>query len=123
MEKNIKKYEKIKLEEMSNLFPESTGLTVKLWISSKSGREKHTARIKATTTEGSYSISIYGEPEIKKIRGKDVLSAFQIKKIKEFIKKNKKALLAHWNAEIDSKTFTQKIKKICKILKKKGPFP
>jgi len=106
----LKKYERIKFEEMSNLFPNNTGLPVTLWISSKSGREKHQARIKATTNDGELSISIFGQPEIKKIKGKIKLSSYQIRKILNFIKIHQKTLLDHWNAKIDSITFGNKIK-------------
>jgi hypothetical protein len=37
----MKRYERLKLEEMSNLFPADTGLKHIVWISTKSGREKH----------------------------------------------------------------------------------
>ncbi len=48
------------------MFPENTGLSVKLFISSKPGRESRAARITATINDGIYRISIYGEPIIKK---------------------------------------------------------
>lgn len=109
-EKYERKY--MKLEEMSNLFPDSTGLDIPVWISSKSGREKHNARIKIMNNDGEVSISIYGEPEIKKMKGKIKLSGRQISNIKKFIALNRDTLLNHWNGLIDSKTFGERIKKI-----------
>lgn len=102
----------IKLEEMSNLYPDNTGLDVPIWISSKSGREKHHARIKVMTDDGEVSISIVGAPELKNTKGKIKLNAKQFANITKFIELNRDTLLDHWNGKIDSKTFGEQIKKI-----------
>jgi len=104
--------EKEFLCEMSNLFPDSTGINYTLWISSKSGREKHQARIKLSNSDGEVVISIWGIPQIKAKSGKIRISGQELKNIKNFIELNKDTLLAHWNGEIDSKTFGSRIKHI-----------
>jgi hypothetical protein len=97
---------------MSNLFPDSTGINYTLWLSSKSGREKHQARIKISNSDGEASISIWGEPQIKSKKGKIVIDGKSFNAIKKFIELNKEVLMQHWNGEIDSKTFANSIKSI-----------
>jgi len=109
----MKKYtrisEKEKLYEMSNLFPQDTGLDFTMWITTKSGREKHNARIKLNNSDGEIIISIFGKPEIKGKKGKIIVSGKQMKKIVKFIELNRDVLLKHWSGETSSKQFGKDI--------------
>jgi len=57
--------EKEELFEMSNFWPKDTGLEYVIWVSAKSGREKHGARIKVDVDTNSIPVSIEDTPEIK----------------------------------------------------------
>lgn len=100
------------LFEMSNLFSNKTGLKYTIWIATKSGREKHSARIKIDGTDWVFSISISNNPEIKDKKGKVDISAKDLNDIKQFIVKNQDTLLDHWNGLIDSADLVKQIKKI-----------
>ena len=102
MESRYKK----KFYEMANLTKEDTGLPYIIWITPSSGKEKHWARIKVQKKYGEkaindmFSITISDNPEI--IGNQDVgeIKIKDIEKIKNFIKKNKNALLSVWNDEV-----------------------
>lgn len=112
-EKYVPFFENERLEEMSNLGFNSTGLVgYTLWITSKSGREGHAARIKLSNSDGEVSISIFGDPGIKEKSGKIRISGKDMKMIKRFIALNKTALMNHWNGITDSKEFGNAIKKL-----------
>jgi hypothetical protein len=104
----MKRY-KQELFEMSNFFPNTTGLDYTIWVSTKSGKEKHWARIKISNTDGEASISISDNPEIKDKKGKIKINSTSFNKIKKFIKMNQQVLLDHWNGLIDSKELSQKL--------------
>lgn len=101
-----------KLDEMSNLFPEETGLNYKVWLSTKSGRERHSSRIKISNSDGEVIFSIWGEPKVVGRRGKLLLSGKDFRKIIKFIKLNQETLLLHWEGKTSSKQFTNAIKSI-----------
>lgn len=112
----MKKYapltERNRLTEMSNLFPEDTGLDFTVWISTRSGRERHNARIKISNSEGEATIMIWGNPKIKSKKGKIYISGKQLKNIEKFIELNRDTLMSHWNGEISSAEFVRRIRKI-----------
>ena len=100
------------LYEMSNLFPNRTGLKYTIWILTKSGREKHGPRIKVFNKDWSISVSIDNNPEIKDQKGKVNIKNKDLKDIYKFILLNKKTLLDHWNGKIDSADLSEKLEKI-----------
>lgn len=102
----------IKLYEMSNFFPDKTGLKYTMWISTMSGKEKHWARIKLSNTEGYIEVSIWGEPKIKEKKGNIKISGKDFKNIVKFIKLNKETLMNHWLGSIDSGTLRDDLQKI-----------
>lgn len=112
LNKYIPLIERNRLTEMSNLFPEDTGLDFIVWISTKSGREKHNARIKISNSDGEAVITIWGEPKIKNKKGKIFINSKQFKNLNKFISLNREALIKHWNGEISSVQFVNLIKKI-----------
>ena len=86
--------------EMSNLTPDDTGLPFIIWISPKSGKEGHWARIKVEYEGNYYSMSIDDNPEWKiKSHIKIPFSGRQINLIKKFVKLNKDILLQYWNSQ------------------------
>jgi len=86
--------------EMSNLTPEDTGLPFIIWISPKSGKEGHWARIKVEYNNKLYSMSIDDNPEWKiKDHIKIPVPIKQTKKIIDFVKQNKNILLDYWNSK------------------------
>lgn len=108
-------YKKIfndKLYEMSNFFPEDTGVPFTIWITTKSGREKHNARIKISTSDGEAVVMIWGKPVVKEWSGKIHITGKPWKALEKFILLNQEALLSHWAGEISSAQLAKKIKKI-----------
>lgn len=116
----MKKYifkidEKVKLEEMSNIRPDKTGLKMVIWIFPYTGKEKHWARIKVSKHYGNkvssdlFTVTIDDEPEVIGSTG-DIKSS-DIEKVISFVKNNKKVLLQVWNDEIDSIDAAKKFKK------------
>jgi hypothetical protein len=99
---------------MSNLYSKNTGIEgYTLWISTKTGREKHGIRVKVENNKGEIaSFSVSDIPEILK-KSKDMkINSNDLKNIKEFIIKNKKTLLKHWEGEYDSSDLINNIQKI-----------
>ena len=97
----MKRYEEVeKFFEMANLTPDDTGLPFIIWISPKSGKEKHWARIKVEYDNILYPISISGDPQFQTSGHiKIPFSGKQIKQIKKFVTSNKALLLKYWNSE------------------------
>lgn len=96
--KSIKPYKSV-FYEMSNLTSDDTGLPFIIWISPKSGKEGHWARVKVEHGGRMYSMSIDDNPEWKMpSRVKIPFTGKQTKLIKSFIKQNKDILLAYWNS-------------------------
>lgn len=107
--------EQNKFYEMSNLTPDDTGLPFITWISPKSGKEGHWARIKIEYKGKQYSFSIDDNPEWKmKSHIKNPFNSKEIKLIKQFIKQNKELLLDYWNSEgsMSMKVVFSKLKRI-----------
>jgi len=106
----MKKY-KFSLSEMSNVFPEESGLPYKLWLSTKSGREKHGARIKLEVDGEWYPLMILANGTLKwkeepPIKGRDM------KRVLKFVVLNKQEILDHWNGLTSSAQFTKSLKSI-----------
>lgn len=113
MERYIFKFfKKEPLWEMSNIFPKNTGLKYTIWIFTKSGREKHGARIKVIHSDWEISINISDNPEIKRKKGKVNIKSKDLHKIYKFIEINKNVLLDHWNGIIDTVDMIKKLKKV-----------
>jgi hypothetical protein len=103
------------LFEMSNLTKEDTGLPFIIWISPKSGKEGHWARIKVEYNNTLYPISISDDPEWKMTKQKEnPFSAKQTALIKKFIQMNKDLLLEYWNSSgtMSLKVVFKKMKKV-----------
>jgi hypothetical protein len=90
------------LYETSNLFPEDTGLSVTVWVSSR-GRAHHAALIKVCRIPGNRMVpsntTVVGiEPEQRLIEER--LPDRYLDPVKQWIALNREALLAYWNGEI-----------------------
>ena len=85
-----------KFFEMSNISTQKTGLDYIVWLSPKSGREKHYARIKIKVNDRFLSITISDNPEIK---SNVKLDSKKLNKIYAWIKLNQETLLKYWNSE------------------------
>jgi hypothetical protein len=90
------------LYQMSNLFPEDTGLPVTVWVSPR-GRARHAARIKVCRIPGNRMVpsntAVVGiEPEPRLIEG--TLPDRYLSPVMQWIALNREPLLAYWNGEI-----------------------
>jgi hypothetical protein len=111
--KDIQTIEEEDLTEMANLEPEETGLNYLIWIGPSPA--SHSDRIKVVTEKGkinpktSFSLSIEDEPKV--VAGKSTISAKELKKITNWIKKNKDILLQHARMEITDRQLRERIGK------------
>lgn len=103
-------FEKDEFQEMSNIFPRTSGLPFIVWLSHKSGREGHWARVKVVIDNNNYSVTISDNPEwINKPKN---VSEKKLNEVIEWIKLNKQTLLDHWNQKIDSAELGLNLKKL-----------
>ena len=97
--------------EMSNIFPDKTGLKYTVYVSVKQG--SHDPRIKifkGKKPQGdNFSVTIEDEP---KTIGTVFVNSKELNKIYNWVKLNKKVLLKHWNFEIDSLEMLSQLKRI-----------
>jgi hypothetical protein len=90
------------LYEMSNLFPEDTGLPVTVWVNSR-GRARHAALIKLCRIPGNRTVrsncAVVGiEAESGPIEGR--LPDRYLAPVMPWIALNREPLLAYWDGEI-----------------------
>ena len=108
------------LTEMAmTLRPQETGLPVNIWISTKESAGKqisHAARIKAMSTHDqktkaslTYSVTIHPPYTIYN-KNKVRIDVKDFKKVNEWIKANKDAILLYWEDEIGSPELLDLIK-------------
>jgi len=100
--------------EMSNLVPKNTGLRNVVWVSYK-GNIKHGPRIKVVvdrgdrvTVDNMVTVTISDNPQVIG-RG---LKAEDAKLVREFILKNKSALLDYWEGNISTSEMIGRIQKL-----------
>ena len=101
--------------EMANLRPNETGLPMVIWVSPKTGKEKHGPRIKVQTFHGIKSdpeklISV-GFSRDGKIENFGGLSKDDFQLISNFITNNLDNLFLLWDDEISPIEFAHRIKK------------
>ena len=101
------------LYEMANIKQSTSGLPVIIFISPK-GRANHGHRVKvqnnysSNTQEGNFfSITISEDPEIIGDIGE--VKSSDLRKIREFVIKNKEVLLDYWNDKIDTAEVIEKL--------------
>jgi hypothetical protein len=109
------------LTEMAmTLRPEETGLPVNIWISTKesAGKEiSHAARLKAMSTHDqktkaslTYAVTLHPPYTIYN-KNKVRIDVKDFKKVKEWIKANRDALMLYWEDEIRVTEFLEMLKK------------
>ena len=98
-------------QEMSNIYPFNSGVPYVLWISQKSGREKHGARIKVSVPQENkfLTFTVSTEP---KLLSKTKISLNDINSIKSWIILNQTVLIKFFNGEFDTVQFWKKLKKL-----------
>jgi hypothetical protein len=99
------------LYEMSNIFPEESGVPYVIWVSTKSGKEKHGPRVKVDIDGVSYTLMILSNEEIKWVSEPNIFGKAK-KKIIDFVSKNKQPILDHWNGLTSSGQFSKSLKKV-----------
>ena len=89
---------------MSNIRPKHTGLPMVIWVSPKTGKEKHGPRIKAQTTHGDkaqmgnwVTVTVEENPQVIG----EGLDTGDTEAVKAFVKRNKETLLKLWSDELD----------------------
>ena len=97
------------LYEMSNLWPDKTGLKEVIYISAKNAN--HGPRIKVFENKSPKSKSFTVTLDLDVV-GKSFVNSKELKRIFEFITLNKTVLQKHWDFELDSGDAISQIKKV-----------
>jgi hypothetical protein len=99
---------------MANLFPQTTGLPMVVWVGYR-GRARHDVRIKVQITHGSRvnpsNMAVVGvRPVPRLIAGR--LSSADQQLVFECAALNTDALVAYWEGQIDTSTLVQRLKSL-----------
>jgi len=99
------------LYEMANLFPQTTGLPMVVWVRF-CGRARHDVRVKVQTSHGSRvspsNMSVVGvRPVPRLIAGR--LSPADQQLVFDWVSLNTDVLVAYWNGQIDTAAFVQRL--------------
>ena len=100
------------LFEMANLFPDTTGLPMTVWVSPR-GNARHDVRVKVNMTHGNQmnitNTAIVGvRPTPRVIAGQ--LSPVDAQAVFQWISLNTGALIAYWDGQIDTARMIQALK-------------
>lgn len=96
----------LRIEDMANFYPSSTGVEIILWASP--GFVGHKPRIYVGKRGQDASVSIEDNPKILAGSVSDVV----FRQIVKWIKLNKTVLLSYWNEEIDTIGLAYNLRKI-----------
>jgi hypothetical protein len=89
------------LFEMSNYFPEETGLPFVVWFINDDMGRHHLPRGKVRVDGKEYPFSI--SPKVLWLAGAAPrISGKEFKKLQKFVGLNREAILAHWNNKLSS---------------------
>jgi hypothetical protein len=99
---------------MANLFPQTTGLPMVVWVGYR-GRARHDVRITVQITHGSRvnpsNMAVVGvRPVPRLIAGR--LSSADQQLVFEWAALNTDALVAYWEGQIDTSTLVQRLKSL-----------
>jgi hypothetical protein len=102
------------LFEMANLYPDSTGLPVTVWVSTRGGA-KHDIRIKVNQQDGSKmsldnTTTVAVPPSARLVHG--TLTPQHQTAVFAWIRLNQDVLIALWEGQIDFLGFATSMKKI-----------
>ena len=100
------------LYEMANLFPQTTGLPMIVWVSYR-GRARHDVRVKAQITHGSRvnpsNMAVVGvRPVPRLVAGR--LSPADQQLVFQWVALNTDVLVAYWEGQIDTSALVQRLK-------------
>jgi len=100
------------LFEMANLYPDTTGLPMTVWVSPR-GNARHDVRIKVNVTHGSQmniaNTAVVGvRPTPRVIVGQ--LSPADAPAVFQWVALNTDALVAYWDGQIDAARMIQALK-------------
>ena len=100
--------------EMANLYPDSTGLPMTIWVSTRGGA-KHDARIKVNQQPGKQMdpgntavVAIRPTPQLREGR----LNAEHLALVYEWVRMNETALIDLWDGRIDFIGFAGSMRKV-----------
>jgi hypothetical protein len=102
------------LYEMANLYPDSTGLPMTVWVSPR-GNTRHDVRIKVNMTHGdrmdiTNTAVVAVRPTPRVLAGQ--LSPADTQAVFEWISLNADALVAYWEGQIDTARLIYRLKPI-----------
>jgi hypothetical protein len=102
------------LHEMANLYPDSTGLPMTVWVSPR-GNARHDIRVKVNMTHGDRMdiantavVAVRPAPSI--LAGQ--LSPADAQAVFQWISLNAEGLIAHWEGQIDTARLIYRLKPI-----------
>jgi hypothetical protein len=100
--------------EMANLYPETTGLPMTVWVSPR-GTTRHDVRVKVNMTHGNQmsiaNTAVVGvRPRPRVIAGR--LSPDDTRAVFEWVTLNREALVAYWNGRIDTARMIRALKSL-----------
>jgi hypothetical protein len=100
------------LFEMANLYPDTTGLPMTVWVSPR-GNARHDVRVKVNTTHGNQmniaNTTLVGvRPTPHVIAGQ--LSPADVQAVFQWVALNTDALVAYWDGLIDTARMIQALK-------------
>ena len=102
------------LFEMANLYPDTTGLPMTVWVSPR-GNAQHDVRVKVNMTHGNQmniaNTAIVGvRPRPRVITGR--LLPADTRAVFEWVTLNRDALVAYWDGRIDTARMIQALKPV-----------
>ena len=102
------------LYEMANLYPDSTGLPVTVWVSPR-GNARHDVRIKVNMTHGdrmdiTNTAVVAVRPAPRVLAGQ--LSPADAQAVFQWISLNADALIAYWEGQIDTARLIYRLRPI-----------
>jgi hypothetical protein len=102
------------LFEMANLYPDTTGLPMTIWVSPR-GNARHDVRVKVNMTHGEQmniaNTAIVGvRPTPRVITGQ--LSPADAQAVVQWIELNTEALVAYWDGRIDTARMIHQLKSL-----------
>jgi hypothetical protein len=99
------------LFEMSNVYPEDSGLPFTVWIGAHGEEQQHAARVKVSESRRPVFVaSVSVGPPVQVVAGH--LGEKQVRLIAEWIDLNRDTILKYWRNEISTKTAMNLLKPI-----------
>ena len=105
------------LFEIANLYPETTGLPMTIWVSPR-GNARHDVRVNVNMTHGDQmtiaNTAVVGvRPAPRLISGR--LPQADVQAVFEWVVLNTETLVAYWDGQIDTARMVQALKKLTPV--------